>query len=156
MTNDELKILIGRYFNGETSLDEEKLLRQLLAAKDCPDIEEADEARAVMAFSLATPDATGETYKTTTTVKQRKKHLVWWNCAAAAIVAAALITPALRPSGSYGECVAYVNGTRIDDTETVTAMMFSELGEAAKASNQIAYDMTLEWHQMADAFNALN
>ena len=75
MTNDELKILIGRYFNGETSLDEEKLLRQLLAAKDCPDIEETDEARAVMAFSLATPDATGETYKTTTTVKQRKN--IW-------------------------------------------------------------------------------
>lgn len=154
MTENELRILIQRYFEGETSLNEEKQLRRLLADNPYPELAEAEEARAVMAFSNVAPKATA------TAEHQRKatskKSSVWWNCAAAAVIIALMTIPITHTFNQSGECVAYVNGIKTEDVATVTAMMLTELEEAAKASDRIESGLTSEWAQMSDAFNSLN
>ncbi len=51
---NEIYELIERYFNAETTLEEERRLRQLLAEMP-PGDQLADEAEAVMGFSLCAP-----------------------------------------------------------------------------------------------------
>lgn len=154
MTDRQLHILISRYFDGETSLDEERALRAALSRLENPD-SEAKEAMAVMGYATAvTP-----TDRSVAISRSKTRPLrVWGSCVAAALVAAALVTPLFKTQrlrGGGGECVAYVNGIRIDDTETVTAIMMNQLGEAANASDRIADNITDQWAEMAAAMDAI-
>lgn len=154
MNDNDLKILIRRYFNGETSLKEEQLLRRLLSENPYTGIEEAEEARAVISFSMVAP--TESTSRAHPRQKPLKKALIWRNCVAASVIVALMAIPITHTFNQSGECVAYVNGIKTEDIETVTAMMQTELGEMSMASGHIESDISAQWHEMANAFNSLN
>ena len=138
MNTPELHNLIERYFNADTSLDEERLLRRELATginnSDDPVIQEAC---AVMGLHVIRrkPDAIS---------RKTVSPPIWRNVAAVAVaiaVTGSLLSGVIRQQ-STGECVAYVNGQRISDRDAVMKLMFADLNEMEEASNCIEASIT--------------
>lgn len=125
--DNELSDLIRRYFNAETSLADEKRLRQLLAQADdsLPDVAEA---KAVAGYSLM-PGA-GAASRT------RRRSLLHRAGIAAAIAAA--VIPAGIVLGVHSDasarpvCVAYVNSVKVTDPATVRQMALDNLAMACE------------------------
>lgn len=138
-TIQQWKDLAERYFEAETTSEEEKELACFLASP-LAQSKEFEEIRAVMGF-VATGRAT-----------YRRRHLHPFRYAAAAAVAGLLLTTAVwQLAGTKDVCVAYVNGERITDTETV-------LSEAMKSVEKVRHDpeetINLE-KQLTDIFQTL-
>ncbi len=137
--------LIERYFNAETTLEEERRLRQLLA--DTPPGDQlADEAKAVMGFSLCAP-------------RRKKARLVphrarMWLSAAAAI--AVIFTIGLfmtsRHDSTPDMIYACINGHEVTDNNRVMRMMQAELSDMAEASEYVSDCIDEEWNAMREAF----
>ncbi len=149
MTNRELHDLINRYFNGETSLDEERTLRRVLAKPPhgAPAHDPlANEARAVMGFALAAPAR-----------KTKRVPMMWRSVAAVAVGA---ITATTITIGNFGnrepQYVAYLNGERIADKEAVMNLMLSDLHEMGVASANVETDIANDLNEIADIMNSLN
>ena len=142
MNTPELHNLIERYFNADTSLEEERLLRRELATGiNNPDDPVIQEACAVMGLHVI----------------RRKPAAIWRNVAAVAVaiaVTGSLLSGVIRQQ-STGECVAYVNGQRISDRDAVMKLMFSDLNEMEEASNCIEASITNELHEIADIMGQL-
>lgn len=149
MTNRELHDLINRYFNGETTLDEERTLRRALAKPphDAPAHDPlADDARAVMGFSLAAP-------------ARKTRHVPsMWRSVAAVVVAAITATTIITGSLDNREpqYVAYLNGERIADKDAVMNLMLSDLHEMGEASASVEADIANDLNEIADIMNSLN
>ena len=131
MTRNELHILIERYFNAETTVEEERMLRRALVADASTAGDPlVDETRAVMGYALVTPRQAA--------VRKTVAPQLWRNVAA---VAVAVATTASIMIGAFrlpqGECVAYLNGQRISDKDAVMGLMFAELSEMQDASDVI-------------------
>ncbi len=109
--------MADRYFEAETSDNEERLLKRFLATDEGQD-EAFDEVRAVMGVFAVGKKAT---------VHKRRKSVVWiWTAAAAAVVGLFFVlTPILKQPKSTDICVAYVDGKVITDRSQVLAMMHS-------------------------------
>lgn len=162
----ELKRLIASYFDGDTTLAEERHLRELLA--HCDDHSaEAEEARAVLSlFStgrqmqaqgqlLATPRQAKPTHR-------KQHHFMRVAIAAAAVTilfaaATALLLPSADFSGNNGKlfadlkspgktfssnsasvCYANIGGETTNDQAAVEAIVFSQLGEIGEASGNLS------------------
>ena len=142
MNTPELHNLIERYFNADTSLEEERLLRRELATGiNNPDDPVIQEACAVMGLHVI----------------RRKPAAIWRNVAAVAVaiaVTGSLLSGVIRQQ-STGECVAYVNGQRISDRDAVMKLMFADLNEMEEASNCIEASITNELHEIADIMGQL-
>lgn len=128
----ELEQLIGRYFDGETSIQEEQALRATLV--DCSwssDI--IDEARFAMGYFAA---HSNEQQRLTRKVKRRR-----WTGIAASIAIMTGIGSMVMWKHNHVEntCVAYVNGQTINDDEVVMAIVKKDLNNMADAS-QIMID----------------
>ena len=128
----ELEQLIERYFDGEASVQEEQMLREILA--DCHWSSEAiDEARFTMGYFAAHRQE-----KARTAQKTHRRQLI--GIAATIAIVLAIGIPAMYHSwfAPHNECIAYVNGKIIDNDETVMALIESDLSKMEDASNSMA------------------
>ena len=134
-TQAELERLIGRYFDGETSVQEEQLLRETLA--HCPWSSEAiDDARMVMGYFAAHCREQKRTFKK---ISRRKMIGI---AASTALVIGVGILALWHPSVDNSVCVAYVNGKTVNNDETVMAMIESDLNEMGDASMGITAQLS--------------
>ena len=138
-TYQQWKDLADRYFEAETTPEEEKELACFLATP-LSQSKDFEELRAVMGF-MAMGRAT-----------HRKRQVHTFRYAAAAAVTGILLTATVwQLAGTKDVCVAYINGERITDTETV-------LNEAMKSVGKVRHNPeeanSLE-KQLTDIFQTL-
>lgn len=128
----ELEQLIERYFDGETSVQEEQMLREILA--DCPWSSEAiDEARFTMGYFAAHRQETERTAR-----KTHRRQVI--GIAASIAIILAIGIPAMYHSwfAPHNECIAYVDGKIIDNDDVVMALIENDLSKMEDASNSMA------------------
>ena len=128
----ELEQLIERYFDGETSVQEEQMLRETLA--DCPwSSEVIDEARFTMGYFVAHRKAEQQTSK-----KSYRRQVI--GIAASIAIILAIGIPAMYHNwfAPQPQCIAYVNGKVIDNDDAVMALIASDLSKMEDASNSMA------------------
>ena len=131
--------VVNRYFDGETSEEEDRLLRRFLAT-EAGQGSEFDEVRAVMSVFAAEK-----------AVKQtRNKSRKLWPWLAAACVAGLAWLLWTSIEGTQDVCVAYVNGQKITDRNEVLALMQESWDdiEMQETGNTVE-------EQLTDLFNTL-
>ena len=116
----ELEQLIERYFDGETSVQEEQMLRETLAT--CPwSSEVIDEARFTMGFFAA------HCHETERVAKKSNRRKFIGIAASIAIVIAAGGYALWHQQQSTGVCIAYVSGMVVQDDEKVMTLIANDL-----------------------------
>lgn len=131
MNIDQLHKLIERYFNADTTVDEERLLKIELAHThySSPLI---DEARAVLGYSLSRPTAT-----ITRPVRRFRASITRVAVAASIVIAAIIPVSIAIGNGSDDDNItsyALVDGNKITDNETIDEMMRRNLSMLANAN----------------------
>ena len=126
-----LEQLINRYFDGETTVQEEQAMRETLA--DCPwSSELIDEARFTMGYFAAHK----QQGRRVTTVTDRFRIM------AIAASVAVLLTVGIgllwQNHQANNVCVAYVNGKAIHNEQEVFNLMQSDLNEMGNATQGLA------------------
>lgn len=149
--------LIDRYFEGELSREDERMLRsELLRLTDPDNIER--EALAVMSYSLFNADKRGrkEEPRSGKDVAHLRRHR-WLTYTAAAVIAVAVMTVGvtlLTGSSVKSDCYAYIGGERIDDRETVMRILDSQLDEMKEASEGISREIESDLGDFRDALKS--
>ena len=105
------KHLAFRYFEAETSLEEEQALRRFLATPEAQD-PDFDELRATMCYISVGK----ERYQSSSVTRTSRRPLRWVSAAAVAVLIPLLSIPFL-PSGNV--CESYVCGEYIADADIV-------------------------------------
>ena len=118
--DDKWQALVERYFEGETTLDEEKALRAFLAENDDP---EYDGVRAVMGYVIAAKDRPA-----------RSGKIARWIPAVAVAAAVSLL---VWINVDKDQCVIYDGTDRISDNALVMAEVNNTL-ESFFGDNQRA------------------
>lgn len=133
MDNDILHRLIDKYFEGDTSLEEEKMLLELLMESE-PEDEAVRSTLAVMGYSRLSPSDGNRVKKPLSKWRYRFAGI-----AAACAVAAVCVTVVLTyPLGSGADhCLAYVAGEKIESRDVVVELMELQLGEFSEAATEI-------------------
>ena len=126
----ELEQLINRYFDGETTVKEEQVLRDALA--DCPwSGELIDEARFTMGYFAAHRQQQNHTGK-----RANRFRMV-----AAAASVALLLTVGIgilwHQQKSDDMCIAYVDGKVINNDDAVMALIANDLNTMDDASQSM-------------------
>lgn len=121
--NNNLDSLIERYFEGETSLEEEKLLKAMVARSDDS---RYDAVRAVLGYGVATRKRTA----------LRRRRLGMVSAAAVASIAVVLIAwlnLSTKTGTGNSECYAVVEGRYTSDQSEVLSIMQSDIGDIRSA-----------------------
>ena len=124
----ELEQLIDRYFDGETSIQEEQMLREALA--DCPWSSEAiDEARFTMGYFVAHRQEAQRASK-----RNYRRQLIGIAASIAIILAVGgyALWHQQQPSDV---CIAYVNGNVVEDNNKVMALIANDMSKMDNAAN---------------------
>ncbi len=140
---DEALALVEKYFDGATSLAEERRLRVLLADMRLTGTE-LDEARAVMGFALRGKRSTAS----------RRRHSMLPAVGVAASVAVAVTvfaTMLTRPSD--GNVLMYEGGCRITDTHRVLSMVDSDLDAFGAAASDTEQQISSELQEISAMWN---
>lgn len=123
----ELEQLIERYFDGETSVQEEQMLRAALA--DCPwSSETIDEARFTMGYFAAHSHEGQRKAK-----KTYRRQLIGIAASIAIILAVGVY--AWHHQQPDDVCIAYVNGQVVQDNDKVMALVADDMSKMDNASN---------------------
>lgn len=137
MEKEKLHKLIQQYFDGETSLEEERsLLAQLLSMPPGDDL--ADEALAVMVFARY-----GKAGKKKKAAFSRRSIYKITSVAAACVASVALcigfFSYLSNPGNSFSneECVAYIGGEKIENESMVMSLIADQLDEMSVASDAV-------------------
>ena len=131
----ELEQLIERYFDGETNVQEEQMLRETLA--DCPwSSEMIDEARFTMGYFAAHCQETERVAK-----KNNRRKLIGI-AASIAIILAAGGYALWHQQQSVGVCIAYVNGQIVQDDDKVMALVADDLSKMDNASKAMTNQLS--------------
>lgn len=117
MTQDYWKQLIDKYFEAETTPEEELALREFLASTDDPAF---DEARAVLGYFSA--------QRSRRAARIRVRTLTASLAAAAAIALVAILGHSTTP-GTEDNCVIYAYGEKNTDRQAVLDDMNQTLAE---------------------------
>ena len=134
--------LRDRYFEVETTDEEERLLRRFAAtalAQDDPDFADLCAVMSIVAVSKAASS------KRKITLKRRRLRWVW---TAAACVAGLVLVMLAWPSKNV--CVAYVDGVKITDRDEVLALMHDSWDDIA-----LDADANTVETQLTDLFNTI-
>lgn len=131
--------LIELYFNGMTSLDEERQLRRLLADGRFRSAE-AEEARAVMSVAVGLSP---------TCSRKPRRLPAFGRVAAAAVAAVAVVSAGLYfssgekilPASKGQECYAYVGTELVRDPEVVMEIMQAQLAEMSEVADDFSRDI---------------
>ena len=142
----ELEQLIDRYFDGETTVQEEQMLRETLA--DCPWSSEAiDEARFTMGYFAAHVNEQQRVAK-----KSHRRQLIGIAASIAIILAIGL--PALThnwfaPQPQY---IAYVNGKVVANSQkAVMSLIAQDLNTMDMATREMDNAIASDINDMGDA-----
>lgn len=131
----ELEQLIVRYFDGETTVKEEQMLRDVLA--DCPWSSEAiDDARFTLGYFVAHKQQGHRP----ASVSNRSRIM------AIAASVAVLLTVGLgllwQQHQANNVCVAYVNGKAIHNEQEVFKLIQSDLNDMGDATQGLAEQLS--------------
>lgn len=126
----ELEQLIGRYFNGETTVQEEQTLRDVLA--DCPwKSDTIDEARFTMGYFAAYSQ---QQHK----ARKGNNHHVIGIAASIAILLSVGAFTLWHQNQTDDVCIAYVNGKTVNNEKEVLTLMMSDLNDVGNATQNLA------------------
>ena len=121
--NNNLDSLIERYFEGETSLEEEKLLKAMVARSDDS---RYDAVRAVLGYGVAT--------RKRTALRRRRLGMVSAAAVASiAVVSIAWLNLSTKNGTGNSECYAVVEGRYTSDQSEVLSIMQSDIGDIRSA-----------------------
>ena len=128
LSDEQLDAMIERYFDADTSLDEEALLKRAVAHRTEP---RYDEIRAVLGLMAA---------KRNTGRKPRTVSL-WVRAAAAAAAAVVAVVATVginltRHDADSSSCYAMVGDVRINDEAQVLSLMQSGLSDIHDAASE--------------------
>lgn len=131
----ELEKLIERYFDGETSIQEEHILRETLA--DCPwSSEVIEEARFTMGFFAAHCQEKARTAR-----KNHRRQLIGIAASIAIILAAGGFAMWHQQQLS-DVCIAYVNGKVVEDNHQVMELVANDLTKMDNAANAMTNQLS--------------
>lgn len=148
LDNKQLTRLIERYFNGDTTVEEERTLLDELSHSTV-DTPEANEARAVLGFSLVQP--------TTKRHSHRRISYIRAIASIAIFLTTALAGYFLFPDNSTDtECLAYINGKKITDSEAVMGLMFEGLSNIANAAEESKAQTMGSLEELISAMNQID
>lgn len=134
--NDYWKALAERFFEADTSEEEERELRRFIASGLAGS--EFNDVRAVM--GLAAVGA--RRYN-------RRRRTVFLSAAAAAAVVMTAVSLAADGGDS---CVAYINGTKHTDEAIVMAQMHSTMDEMAQQAQELSVERQMD-NFFVESFN---
>ena len=149
-TQAELEQLISRYFDGETSVQEEQELREVLA--DCPWNSEAiDEARFTMGYFAAHCQEEHRVAK-----KNYRRQFIGIAASIAIILAIGIPALSHKWSVQQPECIAYVNGEVIaDNQKAVMALIAQDLDNMDMATHEMDDAITNDMNAMDHASQSM-
>lgn len=134
-TQAQLEDLIERYFEGQTSQQDEQLLRENLA--DCPwESEAIDEARFTMGYFAAHKQQRRRVVNMST---RRRAMGIAATIAVLLTIGVGLLWQSRQPEDV---CIAYVNGQTINDKDKVLTLMQSDLNDMGNATQGIAEQLS--------------
>lgn len=136
--------LVERYFEAETTREEELALRRFLATNEA-DAPEFEEARAVMGYLAVGRSVHKSGFKS------RRRQALWWAAAAAVVVLVALPLKQAPVAEEEDICVAYVDGKRLTDSNEVLQLM-----KQTMQSVQADAETRSVENRLGDIFNTLN
>lgn len=128
--NDYWKALAERFFEADTSEEEERELRRFIASGLAGS--EFNDVRAVMGLA-----AVGARR-----YHRRRRRTVFLSAAAAAVVAVVMTAVSLAADGD--SCVAYINGTKHTDEAIVMAQMHSTMDEMAQQAQELSVERQMD------------
>ena len=152
MEINEVKILLNRYYDGETTVDEERQLADYLATYSGQD----DELLASKAMSAAFCTMREATMANPVEVPLRRRSMrlsrvIWYAAASIAVVVALFVGLAPRDVAEEPALVCYVNGELIDDeliaqaeASRILGSVFSDVDKAMSKVNRITGYSTVE------------
>lgn len=131
----ELEQLINRYFDGETSIQEEQMLRETLA--DCPWSSEAiDEARFTMGYFVA------HRHEAQRVSKRNYRRQLIGIAASIAVILAAGGYALWHQQQPNDVCIAYVNGKVVEDNDKVMALVANDMSKMDNAANAMTNQLS--------------
>lgn len=147
MTKEERHILIERYFEAETSTEEERKLRDILLELSAPD-EEEREALAVMGYASVKPAR-----KPRMKVRFGKRMLRYAAVVGGLIVIAAGLATAwnMEKQHEQARCIAYVGGVEITDEAHIMALVSLQLSEMADISEEMDTEIMGDFNEIRNA-----
>lgn len=131
----ELEQLIDRYFEGETSIEEEQMLQHALA--DCPWHSDAiDEARFTMGYFVTHRQEAHRSSK-----RNYRRQLIGIAASIAVILAAGgyALWHHQQPNDV---CIAYVNGMVVKDNDKVMALVASDMSKMDNAADAMTNQLS--------------
>lgn len=143
---DNLKLLVDKYFDGLTTTDEERQLREGLASSEVSSTE-LDEARAVLGvFAAARSEKKAS----------RRRFNAIPRIAATAACACLLLGATIWFSRSYvaSASFAVIGDERIDDMDQIRSLMHSDLRSIADARNSVDAAIEAELSALSEALNS--
>lgn len=154
MDKDRLHILIERYFDGDTTLGEERGLRAaLLALSPAERDQTTEEALAVMGYARMEAAPAGNAASADSPMRWRRMLLRGGAAAAvAAVLAVTAVLPRFAGDGG-GECIAYVDGSRIVDEHAVMGIIDAQLGEMGEAADDVSRQMESDFSEIREAMD---
>lgn len=135
--NDYWKALAERFFEADTSEEEERELRRFIASGQAGS--EFNDVRAVMGLA-----AVGARR-----YNRRRRRTVFLSAAAAAAVVMTAVSLAADGGDS---CVAYINGTKHTDEAIVMAQMHSTMDEMAQQAQELSVERQMD-NFFVESFN---
>lgn len=135
INQQELEQLIERYFDGMTTIEEEDMMRQVLA--QCPwKSEVIDDARVVMGYFAAHSEQ--QQRQATRGMRQRIIGIA----ASIAIILAVGAFALWRQQQPSDVCIAYVNGQIVQDNDKVMALVANDLSKMDNAANAMTNQLS--------------
>ncbi len=150
MNNNEIHKLIELYFDGLTTLDQERQLRDAFASMTPPYSPDVESAMAVMGYTsvMRHPAQT-----------RLNKRARWMAAAAAAVSLFMAVAIAVMMTGRAGydanSCVAYVGGVKVSSQEQVMEIMDAELSSISKACDGFDNEVLEQKEAFSEIFNQL-
>lgn len=136
--NDYWKALAERFFEADTSEEEERELRRFIASGLAGS--EFNDVRAVMGLA-----AVGARR-----YNRRRRRTVFLSAAAAVV---AVVMTAVSLAADEGDsCVAYINGTKHTDEAIVMAQMHSTMDEMAQQAQELSVERQMD-NFFVESFN---
>lgn len=146
----ELEMLINRYFDGETSVQEEQALRETLA--DCPwSSEVIDEARFTMGYFAA-----HKQQRQLQAAKSDRRHFIAVAASIAIVLGIGISVLSSQWFKPRNECIAYVNGRVIENNqEAIMSLIAQDLSTMDNAAREIAGAISDDMEEISTASRSM-
>ncbi|MBD5355955.1 MAG: hypothetical protein HDR88_02980 [Bacteroides sp.] len=145
MNDVELNKLIDRYFNAETTLEEEKILRNMLLSRSCLSNSQK-EALAVMGY-----------YAFNTKKKRIPIRLFSMYAAVIGAIILLVITFFIYPNDDQVAevtCIAYVRGIEIRDKSKIMQLVAEQLSEMSIVSAEMTDEINNNFNDLRNVLNS--